>query len=43
MHQGTQEVFVTTADFAGDDRRTQHLLGMVVGGRHFRVVQEQEP
>src|SRR5438105_471009 len=42
MHQGAQEILVATAHLTGDDRRPQHLLGAVVGGRHFRLVQEHE-
>ena len=38
-----QQVFVAAAHLAGNDRRPQHLLGVVVRGRHLGVVQEGQP
>ena len=37
------EGLVAAADLAGDDRRPQQLLGVVVRGWYFGIVQEQQP
>jgi hypothetical protein len=43
MYQRSPEGLVTSAHLAGDDRRPQHLLGVVVRGRYLGVVQEHQP
>jgi hypothetical protein len=43
VHQSPQEVLVATAYFAGDYCRAQHVLGVVVGGGHGRIMQEHQP
>lgn len=43
VNQRAPQRFVATADLARDDRGPQHLFGMIVGGRHLRIVQEDEP
>src|SRR5262245_60151454 len=43
VDQRSPESLVATAYLAGDDRRPQHLLGVVVGGRHLGIVQEHQP
>ena len=43
MDQRSPEGFVAAAHLAGDDRRPQHLLGVVVRARHLGIVQENQP
>jgi hypothetical protein len=43
MDQRSQQGLVAAAHLAGDDRGPQHLLGVVVGGRHLGIVQEHQP
>jgi hypothetical protein len=43
MDQRSQQGLVAAAHLARDDRRPQHLRGMVVRGRHLGIVQEHQP
>jgi hypothetical protein len=43
VYRSPQQVFVATPDLAGDDRWPEHLLGVMVGGRHVGLVQEHQP
>jgi hypothetical protein len=43
MDQRPPEGLVAAAHLAGDDRRPQHLLGVVVGRRHLGIVQADQP
>jgi hypothetical protein len=43
VDQGAPERLVAAADLAGDHRRPQHSLGLIVGRRHRRIAQENQP
>jgi hypothetical protein len=43
VHHRPEQGFIAPAHLARNDRRPQHLLGVVVRGRHLGIVQEYQP
>jgi hypothetical protein len=43
VHERPKQGLVAAAHLAGDDRWSQHLLGVIVGGRHLGIVEEYWP
>ncbi len=43
MNLGTGGCLVAAPQFAGDHRRPNHSLGVIVSGRHQRIVKKHEP